>query len=385
VLALLARPGDVSEDTQTGDAATRREAPIVTLTGVHGLPITAALLTGSLTAVRRKEVHAGLESGSIDIVVGTQALVQKAVRFHRLGLAIIDEQHRFGVLQRGGLRQKGYNPHVLVMTATPIPRSLALSVYGDLDLSAIEELPPGRQEISTHVASAASLDRVYAFIRDQVTKGRQAYVICPLISESTALQARAATEEHKYLANQVFPDLRLGLLHGSLKPRDKDEVMRAFRDGEIDVLVSTTVVEVGVDVPNATVMVILGADRFGLAQLHQLRGRVGRGYDKSYCVVVTDTPSAEARKRLRALEEEKNGFRLAEHDLKLRGPGDFLGTQQSGLPQLRVATLTDLSTLEIAREEATRLVEDHDFQSAPPYAPLRERVERLWSRDVEWS
>ena len=385
ILSLLSRPGDVPEEALTGDGTARREASIVTLTGVAGLPIKAALLTGSLTTVRRNEVHAGLESGSIDIVIGTHALVQKAVRFKRLGLAIIDEQHRFGVLQRGGLRQKGYNPHVLVMTATPIPRSLALSVYGDLDLSAIEELPPGRQEISTHVASAANLDRVYAFIREQVTRGRQAYVICPLISESTTLQARAATEEHKYLKDQVFPDLRLGLLHGSLKPRAKDEVMRAFRDGEIDVLVSTTVVEVGVDVPNATVMVILGADRFGLSQLHQLRGRVGRGRDKSYCVTVADTPSSEARKRLRALEQEKNGFRLAEHDLKLRGPGDFLGTQQSGLPQLRVATLTDLSTLEIAREEATRLIQDCDFWSAPLYAPLRERVERLWSRNVEWS
>ncbi len=362
-----------------------RENPIIRLDGIEGLPVTLALLTGNLSASGRKAVHAGLASGQIDIVVGTQALIQRSVSFARLGLAVVDEQHRFGVLQRGGLRQKGHNPHVLVMTATPIPRSLALSVYGDLDLSTIDKLPAGRQKVVTYITSEGSLHKVHAFIRDQVKRGRQAYVICPLITESDVLQVRAATEEHRFMSNQVFPDLRLGLLHGALRPRQKNEVMRAFRDGEIDVLVSTTVVEVGVDVPNATVMVILGADRFGLAQLHQLRGRVGRGSDKSYCILVADSPSADARKRLNVLKEESNGFTLAAKDLELRGPGDFLGTQQSGLPQLRVATLTDLATLEVAREEATRLMQKHDFLSAPLYEPLRQRVERLWNRDVEWS
>jgi ATP-dependent DNA helicase RecG len=385
IIALLAGPGDKADTLLSASSAEKRGNPVVKLSGIEGLPVTVALLMGSLSPAARKEVHAGLESGAIDIVVGTQALVQKSVEFHRLGLAVVDEQHRFGVLQRGELRQKGYNPHVLVMTATPIPRSLALAVYGDLDLTTIDSLPKGRKAISTHVAAETGLDKIYAFIRGQVGEGRQCYIVCPLISESAVLQVRAATDEYRFLSEQVFPDLRVGLLHGSLGTRQKDEVMRAFRDGRIDVLVCTTVVEVGVDVANATVMVILGADRFGLSQLHQLRGRVGRGSEKSYCIVVADSPSAEARERLRALRDEPNGFRLASRDLELRGPGDFLGTQQSGLPQLRVATLTDLSTLEIAREEAVRLMQERDFLSAPLYAPLRQRVERLWNRDVEWS
>jgi len=359
--------------------------PIRTIGGVKGRQTTLALLTGSLTAANRRRVHAQLASGDVDIVVGTQALIQREVTFKRLGLAIVDEQHRFGVLQRGGLRQKGFNPHVLVMTATPIPRSLALAVYGDLDLSVIDELPRGRQKTVTRVISSSQMDSLYRFLRSQILAGRQAYVICPLISESPKLEARAATEEYRRLREVVFPDLRLGLLHGGLAPRQKDEVMRSFRDASIDILVSTTVVEVGVDVPNATVMIVLGAERFGLSQLHQLRGRVGRGPEKSYCVLVSDTPSPTTRERLRVVAATQDGFALARHDLELRGPGDFLGTQQTGLPELRVATLTDLSMLEAARSEALRLIDDSRFDSAAEYTGVRERVAELWRDNVEWS
>ena len=359
--------------------------PIRTIDGVGGHRITLALLTGSLTAANRRRVHAQLASGDVDIVVGTQALIQGETTFKRLGLAIVDEQHRFGVLQRGGLRQKGFNPHVLVMTATPIPRSLALAVYGDLDLSVIDSLPPGRQETVTRVMSSSQMDHLYRFLRSQIREGRQAYVICPLINESPKLEARAATEEYQRLREVVFPDLRLGLLHGGLAPRQKDEIMRSFRDASIDILVSTTVVEVGVDVPNATVMIIRGAERFGLSQLHQLRGRVGRGLEKSYCILVSDAPSAGARERLRVVKTTQDGFDLARQDLRLRGPGDFLGTQQTGLPQLRVATLTDLSMLEAARSEALRLIDDSRFDSAAEYAALRERVAELWHDNIEWS
>ncbi len=359
--------------------------PIRAIGDVGGHQTTLALLTGSLTAANRRRVHAQLASGDVDIVVGTQALIQREVEFKRLGLAIVDEQHRFGVLQRGGLRQKGFNPHVLVMTATPIPRSLALAVYGDLDLSVINSLPPGRQKTVTRVMSSSQMDRLYRFLRSQIREGRQAYVICPLISESPKLEAKAATEEYQRLHEVAFPDLRLGLLHGGLAPKQKDEVMRSFRDASIDILVSTTVVEVGIDVPNATVMIVLGAERFGLSQLHQLRGRVGRGTERSYCILVSDAPSTAARKRLQVVEATNDGFALARHDLELRGPGDFLGTQQTGLPELRVATLTDLSMLDAARSEALRLIDDSRFDSAAEYAAVRERVAELWRDNVEWS
>ncbi|MBN1855638.1 MAG: ATP-dependent DNA helicase RecG [Dehalococcoidia bacterium] len=362
-----------------------RDNPILQVNISGQRIVTLALLTGSLSATNRRRVHAGLSTGEIDIVVGTQALVQSTTEFKQLGLAVVDEQHRFGVMQRGGLRQKGFNPHVLAMTATPIPRSLALTVYGDLDLSVIDSLPPGRQEIVTSVISSRQMDRLYRFLRSQVQEGRQAYIICPLINESEKLESAAAKEQFDYLHQSVFPDLRLGLLHGALHPRDKDKVMRSFRDGAIDILVSTTVIEVGVDVPNATVMVILGAERFGLSQLHQLRGRVGRGAHKSNCVVVSDSESPDARKRLRILESTNNGFELADYDMKMRGPGDFLGTNQSGLPQLQVATLTDLSMLETARKEAQHLISDERFDTEPRYVAVRERVNRLWSSNVEWS
>lgn len=362
-----------------------RDDPVRSVDGVLDRPLTIALLTGSLTAARRRQVREQLASGDVDIVVGTQALVQEGVEFRNLALAVVDEQHRFGVLQRGGLRQKGYNPHVLVMTATPIPRSLALTVYGDLDLSTISELPPGRQQIQTAVFEPEDTNLAYRKVREEVEKGRQAYVICPLISESDKLAVRAATEEHEHLSHTVFPELRLGLLHGSMKSADKDAVMRRFRDGDLDILVSTTVIEVGIDVPNATVMVVLGAERFGLSQLHQLRGRVGRGSEKSYCLLVGNAASPDAQRRLAVLEKTHDGFELARHDLDMRGAGDFLGTQQSGLPPLRVAKLTDLSTMESARAEAQRLARIRGLLRDPAYAEIRQRVAALWNANVEWS
>ncbi|MGD8820145.1 MAG: ATP-dependent DNA helicase RecG, partial [Anaerolineae bacterium] len=321
-------------------------------------PISVVQLTGSLGRVERREVYTALASGQADIVVGTHALIQKHVTFKDLGLVIVDEQHRFGVIQRATLREKGTAAHVLVMSATPIPRSLALTVYGDLDISVIDELPPGRQPIQTRWLTPKERERAYSFLRSQIEKGRQAFILYPLIEESTKIEARAAVEEYERLQNNVFSDLNLGLLHGKMKGREKDAIMDRFRDGEIDILVSTSVIEVGIDVPNATVMLVEGADRFGLAQLHQFRGRVGRGAHQSYCLLLSDTASPENAQtrttweRLKAIEETQDGFALAEKDLELRGPGDFIGVRQSGLPELRLASLSNVKTLEKARAEA---------------------------------
>lgn len=387
LLSLLDASTRNTDNGATGLSGDRslRDDPVRSIDGILDRPLTIALLTGSLTVARRRRVREQMISGDVDIIVGTQALVQEGVEFRNLALAVVDEQHRFGVLQRGGLRQKGYNPHVLVMTATPIPRSLALTVYGDLDLSTITELPPGRQRIETVVFEPEDTSLVYRTVREEVEKGHQAYVICPLISESEKLAVRAATEEHEHLSNTVFPDLRLGLLHGGMKSAEKDAVMRLFRDGELDILISTTVIEVGIDVPNATVMVVLGAERFGLSQLHQLRGRVGRGSEKSYCLLVGNPANPDAQRRLAVLEKTHDGFELARHDLEMRGAGDFLGTQQSGLPPLRVAKLTDLSTMESARAEAQRLARIRGLLRDPAYAEIRERVAALWNVNVEWS
>ncbi len=387
LLSLLDASTRNTDNGATGLSGDRslRDDPVRSIDGILDRPLTIALLTGSLTVARRRRVREQMISGDVDIIVGTQALVQEGVEFRNLALAVVDEQHRFGVLQRGGLRQKGYNPHVLVMTATPIPRSLALTVYGDLDLSTITELPPGRQRIETVVFEPEDTSLVYRMVREEVEKGHQAYVICPLISESEKLAVRAATEEHEHLSNTVFPDLRLGLLHGGMKSAEKDAVMRLFRDGELDILISTTVIEVGIDVPNATVMVVLGAERFGLSQLHQLRGRVGRGSEKSYCLLVGNPANPDAQRRLAVLEKTHDGFELARHDLEMRGAGDFLGTQQSGLPPLRVAKLTDLSTMESARAEAQRLARIRGLLRDPAYAEIRERVAALWNVNVEWS
>jgi ATP-dependent DNA helicase RecG len=301
---------------------------------------------------------------------------------------VIDEQHRFGVDQRAALRDKGNpannghsaarNPHLLVMSATPIPRSLALSMYGDLDLSVLDEMPPGRQEIRTRWIRPSERERAYAFVRGQVQQGRQAFLICPLVEESDRVEAKAAVEEHARLQTQVFPDLKLGLLHGRMTGAEKESVMRAFHQGDTNILVSTSVIEVGVDVPNSTVMVIEGANRFGLAQLHQFRGRVGRGEHQSYCLLIADAASLEAEERLQALEQTNDGFQLAEKDLELRGPGEFFGRRQSGMPELRLASLLDVKLLEVARREAQTLFAEDPELEQPEYQPLQEKVQEFW-------
>jgi ATP-dependent DNA helicase RecG len=307
------------------------------------------------------------------------------VDFHRLGLVVVDEQHRFGVAQRSALRQKGFNPHVLVMTATPIPRTLALTLYGDLDLSVIDQLPPGRQAVKTKWLKPAQRNSAYAFILRQVDEGRQAFIICPLVEESEAIQAKAAVAEYERLSRDVFPDLRLGLLHGRLSGAEKDKVMRHFRTGELDILVSTAVVEVGIDVPNATVMLVESADRFGLSQLHQFRGRVGRGQEQSYCMLLAQNPSEVGRERLGIIEKVNDGFVLAEEDLKLRGPGEFFGTRQSGLPDLRMAKLSDVKLLELARSEAIKLFETDPALEKPEHRLLAGELARVWQQGGEWS
>ncbi|MFL7837980.1 MAG: ATP-dependent DNA helicase RecG [Candidatus Promineifilaceae bacterium] len=343
-----------------------------------------ALLTGSTAAGERSEIYEGLADGTIQIVIGTHALIQDAVNYHNLALAVIDEQHRFGVEQRGALREKGIqdgdkaNPHLLIMSATPIPRTLALSLFGDLDLSILDEMPPGRQEIKTRWLRASERERAYNFVRREVEEGRQAYLIFPLVEESDKIDAKAAVAEYNVLANEVFPDLQVGLVHGRLKSDEKEAAMRAFYAGDLNILVATSVIEVGVDVPNSTVMVIEGANRFGLAQLHQFRGRVGRGEHQSYCILIADESSGDAEKRLLALEETNDGFLLAEKDLELRGPGEFFGQRQSGLPELRMASLLDLSLLEMAQREASKLFADDPDLSQPENALLQEQLALFW-------
>jgi ATP-dependent DNA helicase RecG len=343
------------------------------------------LLTGSVKGADRRRRYADVASGQANVVVGTQALVQEGLEFGRLGLVVIDEQHRFGVEQRSTLRQKGYKPHVLVMTATPIPRTLALTIYGDLDLQVLDELPPGRQTIKTRHLRPTDRPKAYEFVRREVQSGHQAFIICPLVEETGRLdargnEARAAVAEHERLQRDVFPDLRLGLVHGRMKPAEKDAAMRMFQSREYDILVSTAVVEVGIDVPNATVMLIEGANRFGLAQLHQFRGRVGRGEAQSYCLLISDSPSEVSDRRLGIVERTNDGFALAEEDLKLRGPGEFFGTRQSGLPDLKMAKLSDVAILEEARVAALKIVERDLALTQPEHRLLRGLVRDFWSR-----
>ena len=331
----------------------------------------AVLLTGSLSTAEREAAYQAIQEGSAAIVIGTHALIQGRVAFHDLALAVIDEQHRFGVTQRASLRQKGHNPHLLVMSATPIPRTLALTLYGDLDISIIDEMPPGRKPITTRWLAPRERERAYQFLRSQVEQGHQAFIICPLVEESEKVEARAAVEEHRRLAKEVFPDLRVGLLHGRMSGAEKEGVMRRFMAGELDILVSTPVVEVGIDVANATVMLIEGADRFGLAQLHQFRGRVGRGETSSYCLLLAESPTSEAEERLKAVECSQDGFVLAEKDLEMRGPGEFFGLRQSGMPDLKLAKLSDVPLLEMARQEARRLFRMDPDLSQPRHRLLR--------------
>lgn len=340
------------------------------------LGVRVALLTGSLSAKEKDAALAGVASGEIQIAVGTHALIQEDVSFARLGLAVVDEQHRFGVLQRAALRQKGCAPDILVMTATPIPRTLTLTVYGDLDVSVIDQLPPGRKPIKTHWKRADERPQVYDALRKLLKEGRQAYVICSLILESEKLQARAATELAAHLAKHVFPEYQVGLLHGQLPSSEKEAAMQRFRDRELHILVSTTVIEVGVDVPNASVIVIEDADRFGLAQLHQLRGRVGRGSAQSYCLLIADPKTDDGRARMQVMASTCDGFAIAEEDLKIRGPGDFYGTRQSGSEWLPfIDVLRDIPILHAAREEAFATLERDPKLDLPENARLKASVQ----------
>ena len=361
------------------------EPPLHGLVTVAGLPlqVRVVLLTGSTRAAERKDALNAIRFGGAQIVVGTHALIQEGVTYHRLGLAVVDEQHRFGVMQRGELRRKGVEasgaegrpltPHLLVMSATPIPRTLALTAYGDLDLSIIDEMPAGRVPIETKFLPPIQRVEAFQHVRAEVAAGRQAFVICPLVEGSEVIESRAATEEYERLRTEQFPELaeRILLLHGRMPAREKDRVMRAFAAHEADILVSTAVVEVGIDVPNATVMVIEGADRFGLAQLHQFRGRVGRGEHASFCYLLADDPSAEAEDRLSVMERTSDGFALAEADLQLRGPGDLFGTAQSGVAGLRVASLLDAPLIDAARKEAQLLLEVDPELALPDHRALR--------------
>lgn len=345
-------------------------------------PAQIRLMIGATPEAEKREIREGLANGVIKLVVGTHALIEEPVAFSDLELTIVDEQHRFGVEQRAALRSKGTNPHLLVMTATPIPRSLALSVYGDLDLSIIDEMPPGRQEINTYVLIPVERERAYQLVRSQIDQGRQAFIIYPLVEETENSESSAgaisAVEEHARLQSQVFFRYRLGLLHGRMRPEEKEAAMARFRSGEYNILVSTSVVEVGVDVPNATVMLIEGANRFGLAQLHQFRGRVGRGADKSYCLLIPDTADAIENERLQVMAQTNDGFVLAEYDLKQRGPGDFLGTRQSGFTELQLANLTNVPLIDKARRHAQALFDADPELEAPEHRLLASFLDRFW-------
>ena len=345
------------------------------------LGIRVSLLTGSLTPKQKQTVRDTIAAGDTDLIIGTHALLTDATVFHDLDLVIADEQHRFGVAQRSKLSGKGADPHLLVMSATPIPRTLALILYGDLDVSIVDELPPGRQPIETFLVNEGYRARLNAFIRKQVTEGHRVYVVCPAVDESEGLELTAATAWADTLQKTVFPDLRVSLLHGQMKGGEKEAVMAAFSRGDADVLVATTVIEVGVDVPEATLMVIEDADRFGLSQLHQLRGRVGRGDAKSYCVLLSRTKSSESLRRLKAFCSTTDGFKIAEEDLSMRGPGDFFGARQSGLPVFRVANLScDLQTLKAAQQASVEWIEQEGTADTPESEALRRRIAALFAR-----
>ena len=343
--------------------------------------ITTCLLTGSLTPKRKKEIRQAIEDGSIDFVIGTHALVSDATVFHDLGLVITDEQHRFGVAQRSKLSAKGEDPHLLVMSATPIPRTLALLMYGDLEVSILDELPPGREPVDSFLVNESYRARINAFIRKHVSEGHQVFVVCPAVEENGELDIKSAEVWAQTLQKTVFPDLRIALLHGQMKGADKERIMASFAAGEADVLVATTVIEVGVDVPNATLMVIEDADRFGLSQLHQLRGRVGRGKAKSYCILTSHNKNPETLQRLKALCQTTDGFKIAEEDLRMRGPGDFFGSRQSGLPVFRVASLScDLQTLKQAQQASSDWIDREGTADTPEGRALRARIGDLFSR-----
>ena len=348
--------------------------------------IRCALLTGSTRAKERREILAGLADVSIDLCIGTHALLTEDVQYRKLGLVVTDEQHRFGVNQRAALSQKAEDPHMLVLSATPIPRTLALVIYGDLDVSVIDELPPGRQKVDTFALGESYRPRVQAFIRKLAAVGQQIFIVCPLVGEADQIpdERKAVTAYARQLQEQVFPDLRVAVLHGKMKPREKEKVMAAFAAGESDILVSTTVVEVGVDVPNATCMVVENADRFGLSQLHQLRGRVGRGKAKSYCILLSDSQNEETRARLKVMTQTNDGFRISQEDLRLRGPGDFFGQRQHGLPAMKIADLScDMRLLDEAQTAARQLMERDPELTDPAHRPLRRRIRQLFDTNAD--
>ena len=354
-------------------------------TWMEKLELKAGLLQGSMTAAAKKQLYAQISSGEIDLIVGTHAVLQHGVEFKHLGLGIIDEQHRFGVRQRSILKHKGENPDILVMTATPIPRTLSMTLYGDLAVSVIDQLPPGRKPVTTRLFRSRHRERAYDLIRNELRAGRQAYVVYPLVEESEKSDLQAATVAAEILANEVFSEFRIGLLHGQMKSAEKDAIMQKFRANEVQLLVATTVIEVGVDVPNATVMLIEHAERFGLSQLHQLRGRVGRGADKSYCLLIpSENYSEDAGRRLQVMVDTEDGFRLAEADLEIRGPGDFLGTRQAGLPDFRVANiLKDQRLLELARQDAFDYVNQTNQLQTEDAVAVREELIRRWGGRLE--
>ncbi|MEP7274671.1 MAG: ATP-dependent DNA helicase RecG, partial [Acidobacteriota bacterium] len=356
------------------------EQHLRTVTGILvGTRYRIGLLSGKLRGKEKSKIREAIATGEVDLVIGTHALIQEGITFEKLALIVIDEQHRFGVLQRAELRKRGLNPDVLVMTATPIPRSLAMTVYGDLEVSVIDELPPGRTPVATHVRGEDRRAKIYEFIREQIHLGRQAYVVYPIIEESEKLDLRNATEMYQHLQQDIFPELSVGLVHGRIKAAERDEVMSRFVANEVNILVATTVIEVGVDVPNASVMLIEHAERFGLSQLHQLRGRVGRGAADSYCILLAQYErTREARERLQIMEETTDGFRIAERDLEIRGPGEVMGTRQSGLPVFRVANLVrDQRVLAAARKEAEHLLADYKADDEVKNRETRLLVERV--------
>ncbi len=343
--------------------------------------IKCALLTGSLTKKQKDEVKTGLKSGEIKVAVGTHALLTDDVEFESLGLVVTDEQHRFGVGQRGRLSSKGNNPHTLVMSATPIPRTLGLIIYGDLDISIIDEYPAGRQKIATYCVDSSYNARVYNYIKKFIAEGRQAYIVCPLVDENEALGIKSASEYYEELSENQFKDYTLGLLHGKMKPKDKESVMRRFAAGKIQLLISTTVIEVGIDVPNAALMVIENAERFGLSQLHQLRGRIGRGEYSSACILISDVKSGDTKRRLDVIKNNTDGFKIADEDLKLRGPGDFLGSRQHGLPDMKIADIfADRETLHSAGKEAEELLRRDPMLHDAENAGLRSEITELFRR-----
>jgi ATP-dependent DNA helicase RecG len=345
---------------------------------LHPLGIRGELLTGSTPAKKKKEISAKLKSGELDLVVGTHALLEAHVNFQKLALTVVDEQHRFGVRQRV-LMKKDKTPHVLSLTATPIPRTLALTIFGDQDVSIIDELPPGRKPSITRLIPPKKRTEAERWIESEVERGRQVFVVCPLIEESEALEVKSAKQEFKRLSEEVFPHLKLGLLHGKVRPKEKDAIMREFHEQKIQILVATTVIEVGIDIPNATIMLIEAAERFGLAQLHQLRGRVGRGVDQSYCFLFSESDTEEAKTRLHAMENISSGFELAKMDLRLRGPGEVFGIRQSGIPDLKVAKLTDHEIIKRSRDVAEKLLEEDS--TLKNYPEIRERLEGMEERE----